>query len=411
MKEKADHPETLFAALGVVGFGVLIAMTLAQRLPPIFDEVPHLELANRLATSHSFISWLRENDISAPGPLHPVMHYLLSGGSGHLPAPWFRLVNLVLLGGMLALLAWVLRLRGQPNWKVWSVFGVPMVWGFAGMALTELPAMIGLALAVGAAIWLGRNPDDRRRPWALAGLGVGTALSLLGRQTYLVVLPTLGWLALTRRGWLAPLIVLVLSAIPIGIVFCIWGGTVPPLLAYVSGGLVPEHALLALGVCGALVALVAPGFLLAHLRWTLPAGVVTAVINLSFRIVKFTTLTSLQRMMPYPAISQAVEAALGIGFAALGGAWVAAVAAEIKCRRDREFTGLAVAVVLLCAACAAIAHIFSSRYAGMTLPFLVPMLAPWIIPGRWAVIRLAVAMTIGAAVLYSYYLAHTPGAL
>jgi hypothetical protein len=370
-----------------------------------------LEIARRLPPATSWSAWLNANDQGPTGPLHAILHNLASGGHGHLPVPWFRAVNPFFLAVIILLLGTCLKIQQQSAWKAWSVLGAPMIWVLTGMALTEIPAMLGLTAAITAAMWLGRNPSAVSRWPALALVSVGMAVSMTGRQTYLVALPAVWWLAQSPGRRCGPSIALALSLIPIGIVFYIWGGLVPPLLGYVGQGLAPRHALMALGIAGTLSLLLAPGFIWQHRRWSLPFGLMAAIINLVGGILPFTSLTSVQKILPLPSLGLLIEAVVALVFAGMIGAFLAALIAETARSRNREFAGCAAGVLLLAGACAGVTHLFSSRYMGMTLPFMIPMLAPWIKSGRWAAARLVVGSLTGAAILYSYYLAHTPGAL
>jgi hypothetical protein len=60
-------------------------------------------------------------------------------------------------------------------------------------------------------------------------------------------------------------------------------------------------------------------------------------------------------------------------------------------------------VLTLCAACAAVVHQFSSRYAVMGLPLLVLMIADVATYRRWALVRLVAGSAVGLAILHSYF--------
>lgn len=390
--------------LGGAGGLALAAYTLTRVKPPFFDEVQYLTQARKLATATSLRTWLLENDTGPTGPWYALLHFALSGGTGALPVPWLRLVNLVLLVGVLFVIARCLRATDQEEWKTWLVMGVPMTWVFAGMALTELPAMIGIAAVLLGAISYRRLPAEAHGWGQLAAMALGTAIATSGRQTYLVTVPAL-WLVAARpqRSW-APAAALVVGMIPIMVVFAIWGGTVPPRVHQLAGGgLVPRHAVMALGIAGMTSLLIAPGFIWQHRQWAIPIGGIVAAANAAFGLVKVTTLTSVQRFLGHPMLGRAIEVTLGVLFIAAAGAFVCALLRESWQRREREFLGLALAIVLLCGVCAAITHQFNSRYVGVALPFFVLALAPWIRPTPWTAVRLIAGMLIGAAVLHSYY--------
>ncbi|MFA6289901.1 MAG: hypothetical protein WC661_21165 [Opitutaceae bacterium] len=394
--------------VGLAACAVLCAYVLTRTKPPFFDEVPYLAQAQALTTSDSVRGWLLDNDTGPAGPVHAMMHYALSGGQGVLPVPWFRLPNLVLLGAVLTLTGMHLRsMRVACPWPVaLTGMAIPMTWVMAGMALTEMPAMAGIAMATYAAARLGGD-DVSEAPvrWGLTCLiALGVALGVCGRQTYLVALPGLLLLAAGgRRNTIHAATGLAAGLLPALWLFSTWGGLIPPKMAFVGAGLKPVHGVVAVCYAGLTAFLLAPGFFMAHWLKALPLGVLLATVNVFSHTVPFTTMTSVQRLLGYPGLARALEAAAGWFFVAIGVAFLTAIGLELWIRRDRRFAGLACSVLALCAVCMAVTHLFSSRYIGMTLPFMVPMLAPWIRFGPWTTVRLLVPMGIGASSLVSYY--------
>lgn len=395
------------ATAGVVAFTGLSLYVLLQTRPIFWDEIPYLERAQALVGAESFRAWLIENNTMPSGPLHGLMHYALSAGQGALPVPWVRLPNLVLLAGVMALVAASLKRSEAPRVAVFGILAVPMTWIVTGMAISELPAMFGAALATLGAIasdvredvgWRGRLPG-------LAMLTGGIVLATTGRQTYLAALPGLAVVAV--RSWrnaAAAALAFGIGLVPIAALVVIWGGLVPPKMAFVGGGVKPLHAVLALCLTGVAAIFLAPRFYWAFRRYVLAAIAVALLANFAFDFVHFTTLTSLQRLLGHPAITRWIERIVGLGILSAGAGFVSASAAAIWKCRDRRLTGWALAVFALCGAMAGVTHQFSSRYAAMSLPFLILMLAPWMDVGRWAGVRIVVGGTLGLAALHSYYL-------
>jgi hypothetical protein len=98
-----------------------------------------------------------------------------------------------------------------------------------------------------------------------------------------------------------------------------------------------------------------------------------------------------------------VERLIGGLFVGAGFAFLAVTASKLWRCRDAAFTGAAVGVLTLCAACAAVVHQFSSRYAVMGLPLLVLMIADVATYRRWALVRLVAGSAVGLAILHSYF--------
>lgn len=391
---------------GAIVYLLLIAWVLTRQREVFWDEVPYLGQARLFHNAPSLMAWLRGNDAGPCGPLHPLMHYALAPGAGILDVPWVRLPNLLLLGATMLIVASALRRLDRPATAAIGMLAVPMTWVVAGLAITEMPAMFGMAVALWGALELGRAPTDggsRFRPAAMLTLGLAAAT--LGRQTYLVTVPSLLTVAACNRrtGWLA-VAAIGAGLLPVLALFAAWGGLVPPKLAFVGQGLEVRHAVLAVGITGLLAVILAPRLFTAHWRWSLGCGAAAATANVISGYVSFTTLSSAQRMLGNPAWARVVEASLSWVAVFAGTGLVAGVIAETVRRKDRCLGGLCVAVFALCAACAAVVHQFSSRYAVMALPFLIVALARWMDTGGWALLRYSGGALLGFAALRSYFL-------
>src|SRR4029077_89346 len=112
-----------------------------------------------------------------------------------------------------------------------TLLAVPFIWPAIGMALTEMPALLFFTCFVLLFLRLiesdpGSSPGMFGLAFA-AGLCLGVAI--LGRQTYLVVLPVLVimifWL---REKWPAILICILMTLAVCGWLFVLWHGLGPP---------------------------------------------------------------------------------------------------------------------------------------------------------------------------------------
>lgn len=394
--------------MGVVGFTFLACYVALQSRPAFFDEVPYLDLARRLGQSPSLAHWLREEYVWPAGPLHPLMHFLLSGGGAGCPAPWLRLPNLA----GLAFIAWaVARLvaDGRPGTgsrSLTMLLTIPMMWTVSGLALTEVPAMAALTGALLAAERCRQEePAAPTGTWLLLGLCLSAALC--GRQTYLLLAPlVLTWAADLRwPGW-KPVVAAVVGLMPFAVLVVLWGGLTSPAAA-MAPGFLPQHGLYALGYLGAVALWVAPRLWLAHWRPAMLVGLVAVAGNAATDFLRFTTLTSAQTLPVIGGLIGALELIASHGAVAAGASFLAVAAGEWYERRDSRFALCALALLALCVASAGIPHQFSSRYIAMGAPFFILMLWSHVDWGVAGAVRSFLGMAAGFASLHSYFVRAT----
>ena len=169
---------------------------------------------------------------SAAGPLYPAIHLTLSPIT-HLQPPAIRWVNFFCFLGVVLLLASCKQSTGPIDLRILSSFtllAVPFLWPAVGMALTELPALLFFTCfllfflkMINSDVVLSRGVFGFA---FLAGLCLGAAI--LGRQTYLVVVPVLVvmmfWL---REKWPAVLICIITALAVCSWLFALWHGLAP----------------------------------------------------------------------------------------------------------------------------------------------------------------------------------------
>ncbi|QYM80469.1 hypothetical protein K0B96_07645 [Horticoccus luteus] len=399
-----------YLALGIAGFFALVLFVGSQRRPAFFDEPAHLRQATEFAPAPTLHDWLTNNDSSAAGPLSPLLFVTMGVRTIERP-PLFRIPNLILLAAITATLAAYLRRQPVPRplAGALAMLALPPIWVCSGLALTEIPAMMGVAAALYAADRVGAIEDEKNAETALpvgwlAMLAAGIVVASCGRQTYLAILPALAVIAVRRRADLIPVgAAFGVGIIPIAAVMVAWGGLAPPLLRSWSEGLAPTHAVVALCYSGGIAFWLAPRLFQSHWRGATVSALVAIGLNMAGLGVHLTLFTSAQRFLGHPQLSAIAEAILAAVLIGAGAAWVFAVLSEILRRPSRMFIAGALGVLLLCASCMAIKHQFSSRYIGMAAPFFISMLAPWMGFGRWGCMRLAVGMLARFAVLASYF--------
>src|SRR5207249_1879666 len=159
-----------------------------------YDEREHIGLTQIVATNGWRDALLSPENHSAAGPLYPAIHLMLSPIT-HLQPPAIRWVNFCCFLGVVLLLA-----RCKPVEPVaprllsgFTLLAVSFLWPAVGMALTELPALLFFTCfvllflrVINSDVVLSRGTFGSA---FLAGLCLGAAI--LGRQTYLIVVPAL----------------------------------------------------------------------------------------------------------------------------------------------------------------------------------------------------------------------------
>ncbi len=388
---------------GWCAFATLVVVVLTSRRDLVYDEPAYIGLADQLAKRATMLEWYLGNQLGPTGPLHAYLHNTISLGQGHLPAPWFRIVNPLLLLGIVYLIGDLFRINGEPDWKAWCLMGLPVTWVVAGMALTEIPAMVGLVLGIWATERL--RQEENIRPICIASgvLVIGIIVMLLGRQTYLAALPALAWRAITRRNWMWVGWSCLLGVAPLMVLFYIWGGVVPPLLGYVGGGLEFGHAFSAFCYLGIFILILAPGmFLKAPLR-TFVFGVGSIVLNGILFHEQFLPMKSVQSVLLEGRTAEYVAMVVNIVFVFIGGGCVSVLLGGIAEKPATQSSCAALGLLLLCGACAAVVHLFSSRYVGMATPFLILFVRSHIQAGVSLALRMLAGAGLGFAALLSYH--------
>ncbi|OAN49153.1 hypothetical protein A6A04_03285 [Paramagnetospirillum marisnigri] len=401
-------PDRLLLAGAVVVAGLMAAQILGSPAALIFDEILHfpgVALFQSLGPGEDFLRRLP----TAVGPLYALIHWAalpLTAGT----APGVRLINPLLAGLMLLALAHILKRRNQPPLAVVMALAVPTVWVVTGMALTEIPAMLFVALGMAALT----DEANRDRAAILSGLAFG--LAALGRQPYVAMVPLVAGIFLVLGGWGWRQVVLHLACgLPLPVMeMAIWKGFMPPGEGLTWDGFTPpaerradafnlRSMALSLGYCGAFMLLMAPG-LMRPGRAVLMAAVAVFAANATTGFLHAVPMTSaLQSLLPDSVIGLLAVAASSL-IAVL--AWLfAAATMSWLWRRRRDAFDVVVGLAALGIAIhpGVIALSFTSRYTMMALPFLVIMAASAMPATPWRLARLGIGAALGAVMLNSYY--------
>jgi hypothetical protein len=375
-----------------------------------YDEEGNLGLAHLVAKNgwlHALLS--PENDSTA-GPLYSAIHLTLSPIT-HLQPPAIRWVNFCCFLCVVVLLATHKPPEplGTRLLSGCTLLAVPFLWPAVGMALTELPALVfftGFVLLFLRLI----NSDVVLSPGTfglafLAGLCLGAAI--LGRQTYLIVVPALVvlmfWL---REKWLSVLICIITSLAVCSWLFVLWHGLAPPhIYRLIHSSVSLTNVLLSLSYAAAATLFLNP-------RWLAGQRPTVWIIC---TLCGFALACFARNYEDPPAKSLLFHAfgmqlGLWIGFvvgcalAAIGAVWAWTTFKTFwRERRDPVQVFLLMSLGALLLAPMKITWGFSSRYIVGALGVLYLIVdARCQSPRYWAA-RIIVGTLLGMAILWSYY--------
>jgi len=374
-----------------------------------YDEPYHLALAESVAKSGLTAALTSPDNQSAAGALFPAIHSFLSPVT-NIRTPGVRWVNFLCLILIITLLGLTLNQRGErPSW-IWPfvILSVPFLWPAAGLALTEIPALLAFSGFIFCISRILTTADESSLPssyaWSvLAGLALG--FSILGRQTYLITLPAFASLFLTvPRKWTFWAVCLITAGLTCGWLFVIWGGLLPPSQSVVGEGIRIDHGILSLSYIAAATLFLRPDWMKP--RNTLSILLITALAVLAAWLSRDYSSppakSLLLRFFDEPL-------ALGIGFAigtfltAAGLLWGWNAVQDLwRDRSDPWRTFLLLTLLALVAAPAKVAHLFSSRYVVGALGVLVLVTFTPRATG-WLATRIVAGSALGGALLWTYY--------
>jgi hypothetical protein len=404
----------LFRAGGLPFLCLLLLAALIATSPArlVYDEPYHIQLALTVRKCGWEYALCSPNNQSAVGPLYAAFQLAFSPLT-HLSVPGIRWINYLSLCTVIVLVA--SQIQGGPSLVrlafAASVLAVPFLWPASGLALTELPALLAFTLFLLAFLKVLRLPADKSRSlvvWAvMAGLLLG--LSVLGRQTYLVVLPpvlvmTL-WLPNRWRLFVTTAALCLLSS---GWLFLFWRGLVPPSLPQVSLGLRLDHALFALSYVAVATCFLCPRWLRPD-RWTALVLLMLAGAGLAYLARKHACppAKSLLVALFGEHLALITGSLLGIIFGMLGALWLgSSLQAAWRERNNPDRAFLFLVLFALVAAPGLVSHFFSSRYVVGMLSVLLLILSPLSDlkdhPGWWRA-RLLFGAILGVGTLWTYY--------
>ena len=403
-------PARLPSVAGVAALALLAIMIGTSPSELVHDEPYHIDLAKSVLASGWCAALTSPKNQSAAGPLYPAIHIAASPLTGF-QAPAIRWVNFICLTLVIVTLAKTNQREPPcPDWvPAISILSVPYLWPTAGMALTELPALAAFTFFIFALLQVLRLPDDKASVWAfgwagVAGLAFG--LSILGRQTYLAVMPAVTALFLAApKKWMLWLVCLAVAAGTCGWLFILWRGLVPPSQHHVDSGIRPDFGVLS-------VSYVAAATLFLNPRW-LKIRNVKVVLGSVLLGVGLALLTRDYASPPAKSLLLEIfgdRRGLLVGFCigvllttvAVVWVWNTLLIAWGE-RRDPVRMFLFLTLFALVAAPMKVSHLFSSRYAVGLLGVLTLVVGVPKTSGYSLALRIALGSLAGAASLWTYF--------
>ncbi len=406
MEAKSHNIQKTSVILALAGWGGLAVMIAASPHYLVYDEQYHIGLVEIIRSEGFFRALTSPCNQSAAGPLFALLQ-LVFGWATSMSAPNIRWVGFICLFITSILVSKASLVSNQARISLSQVglcfLGVPFVWPCAGIALTEVPAMLFFSLALFCiSKMLVARDTTFVFTWA-ASAGISLGVCILGRQTYLIILPVLFIWAIFQRKILLQVLCLFLAAMVCSAwVFIAWGGLVPPSQKAVDSGLRFDHAILAMLYIGV------AGFILApSLFRNIPLRL-AAAFAIGAGIFAFFAIGS--EVIPAKTIFLKIfglELASVLGrlmlsaMFALSLLWLISLSKKIITQPD-PFNILNFLILLaFIAAPAKISHLFSSRY-------VVTALIPLVFLVGFENSKLSIALkligaTVGAMSLASYY--------
>ena len=407
LNTRAQRVTAVIVIMSVLLLAGLIGTSTHTR---VYDERWYLNYAEAVRD----VGWYHamtdkdNNHGSSVGPVYPAIHLAVSPLTKIQP-PGARWVNFVCF--LLVIVAVSRTLPGavRPHALVGasSLLAVPFVWPTAGLALTEMPAMVFFSFTVLVMVKLIQESEAQVTPrsYGLAVVaGVLLGITILARQTYLVgVIAMLLLTVVAPHRWKLWLIAAATTMAVCTWLFVLWGGLIPPYQQYRPTPVSAVRLLQSLSY-------IAVATLFLDPKWLKPTNVRTALA-----LIGVGAVISLL-VFDFPdAPAQALIGRLGEPWTALAGmgiltamtslgvlwAWTAARRA-LADRRDVTRVFLFLLLFALVAAPAK-GYIFSSRYVVAAVGILVLVLD---LPRRWdgwLGVRIAVGSLLGAVSLLGYY--------
>lgn len=403
---QALQPRTLLLGLLAVAFAVLVVQAARSPARLAYDE-PYF--ANYVALLHEHglsLAFLRSLSGTA-GPLYAFVQAAFEPLTALSP-PGMRLVNVGLLAVATALLFAMSR-HDKPVDRLASaasVLVVPMTWVLAGMALSEMPALVFATLSLGLLL---KGLQRVGEPQALVGWFLASAACLAvaawGRQPYLLLAAVPAVLAaVDARLRLAAVVFVVVVLAMVIPLFVIWGGLTPPSHHFVQEAAALRNSLVSLGYAGFALLLLVPGMAWRHRRLLLAALAVVTAANFLLSVWTIYPLRwTAERLLPGPLFPVYGTFCGALALTSSLATLTFICRAIWKGRAEPRQLATTVGLLCMCVWPAVMGANFSSRYMAMGLPYLMLVVEPMRDWSMRTVLGAALGCAAGVVALFGYY--------
>jgi hypothetical protein len=223
------------------------------------------------------------------GPLYAVVHALFEPVT-QLKANRLRLMNTFFLGLIIFIISQIIKKKEgvKDLWiKSLSILSIPTIYVIGGMALTEIPAMLFLSIALFLFTRaLSSSSQTIKITQSIIG-GLCLSFAILGRQPYLLVIPCsllfLFPIQNFRQNYLPVCLFIISSSLLPLYVFNIWGNIQSAKTIDTGKGISIFYGILGLGYGAIFTLLIAPAWFYIppkkHLKYYLPGAAAIIISN------------------------------------------------------------------------------------------------------------------------------------
>jgi hypothetical protein len=396
---------------------VLIVLIIVLGGPPLYDEDDYL-INVTLLHKYGFTELYLLKHIGSAGPLYPTLHYVLEPFT-NLKTPYIRLVNIALLIGSIWFIRRTLKTLHFPPSYALLALAVPMTYVISGLALTEMPAIFFLCVAVCLIIhacYTSLSFVNAALQLSVAGLLLSFAI--LGRQPFLLVLGALPILFFKNGNYLKNSLLLLITiicalALP-AYVFSVWGGFVAPgdaalynSIAQEGVSVQPVFFFICMAYYAVVFLIVTPHFYISPSRKEVLAlsllALISIVLNFRYDLFLYLPMRYVIEQTFAPVVAEWGETIFGAGLLLASLYFMLALIRQlIKNKFSPALLFFAASIVLIAIACMKITWGFSSRYPAQALPFLIPMFAYFFREHKLNIYRLGIGALLGLISFVSF---------
>lgn len=347
------------------------------------------------------------------GPLYAVVHALFEPVT-QLKANRLRLMNTFFLGLIILIISQIIiKKEGVKDlWvKSLSILSIPTIYVIGGMALTEMPAMLFLSIALFLFTEsLSNNSQTIKITQSIAG-GLCLSFAILGRQPYLLVIPCSLLFLIPiknfRQNYL-PVCLFIISSLLLPLyVFNIWGNIQSAKTIDTAKGINSFYGILGLGYGAIFTLLIAPAWFYIpskkHLKYYLLGAAAIIISNVFLFQYSFLPM--------YTIIESTFTVNAAVTIAKIFASLIIILAAYFVISGLMRFfqkpfmpdaSFYIACCFLIIATCFKVVHQFSSRYVAQAAPFMILMLAPYIKANSYKFLATIAGVVLGILSLLSF---------